>query len=292
MSRRFDLALTALAPAIWGSSYVVTTQLLPEHSPLMVAFLRALPAGLLLLIIVRQLPPLNWIGKILILGALNFSIFWALLFVSAYRLPGGVAATLGASQPLIVIFLSGLVLQAQVRSTQILAAIFGVAGVALLVLTPSAQLDTLGILAGLGGALSMAAGVVLTRKWQPPVPPLTFTAWQMTAGGLLLLPLAVFSSPEVPQFTAANLLGLTYLGLIGGALTYVVWFRGIARIDPASVSILGIFSPLSAVLLGWLMMGETLSLSQAAGALLAVFSVWLAQQHFGRRTNTTSPKPT
>lgn len=290
MSKRFDLALTALAPAIWGSSYVVTTQLLPEHAPLTVALLRALPAGLLLLVIVRQLPPLNWIGKILVLGALNFSIFWALLFVSAYRLPGGVAATLGASQPLIVILLSGLVLQTQVRSTQILAAILGVAGVALLVLTPSAQLDTLGILAGLGGALSMAAGVVLTRKWQPPVPPLTFTAWQMTAGGLLLLPLAVVASPEVPQFTAANVLGLAYLGLIGGALTYVLWFRGIARIDPASVSILGIFSPLSAVLLGWLMMGETLSLSQAAGALLALFSVWLGQQHFGRRANTTSPK--
>jgi len=290
MSRRFDLALTALAPATWGSSYVVTTQLLPEHSPLTVALLRALPAGLLLLVFVRQLPPLNWIGKILILGALNFSIFWALLFVSAYRLPGGVAATLGASQPLIVIFLSGLVLQTQVRSTQILSAVLGVAGVALLVLTPSAQLDTLGILAGLGGALSMAAGVVLTRKWQPPVPPLTFTAWQMTAGGLLLLPLAVFASPDVPQFTAANLLGLAYLGLIGGALTYILWFRGIARIDPASVSILGVFSPLSAVLLGWLMMGETLSLSQAAGALLAVFSIWLGQQHFGGRANTTSPK--
>ena len=57
MSRRLDLALTALAPAIWGSSYVVTTLLLPEHSPLTVALLRALPAGLLLLAVVRQLPP-------------------------------------------------------------------------------------------------------------------------------------------------------------------------------------------------------------------------------------------
>ena len=53
-----DLFLTALAPAIWGSSYIVTTNLLPGHSPFVVALLRALPAGLLLLLFVRRLPPL------------------------------------------------------------------------------------------------------------------------------------------------------------------------------------------------------------------------------------------
>jgi probable blue pigment (indigoidine) exporter len=293
MSRHLDLLLTALAPAIWGSSYIVTTQLLPEHSAMTVAFLRALPAGLLLLLIVRQLPPLNWVGKIFILGALNFSIFWAMLFISAYRLPGGVAATLGAAQPLIVVFLSGFVLQTQILGSQILAAMLGIAGVALLLLTPAAQLDTVGILAGLGGAASMAAGVVLTRKWQPPVPPLTFTAWQMTAGGLLLLPVAVWITPEIPSFTPANLFGLAYLGLIGGAVTYVLWFRGIARIDPASISILGVFSPLSAVALGWVFMGETLSLTQGFGAVLALFSVWLGQSKlkFSRSYRVPSKTP-
>ena len=58
MSR--DLFLTALAPAIWGSSYIVTTNFLPGHSPFTVALLRALPAGLLLLLLVRRLPPLGW----------------------------------------------------------------------------------------------------------------------------------------------------------------------------------------------------------------------------------------
>ena len=213
------LLLTALAPAIWGSSYIVTTAMLPGHSPLLVALLRALPAGLLLLMLVRRLPPLNWLPRLAVLGALNFSLFWTLLFVSAYRLPGGVAATLGAVQPLIVVFLSALLLKSQIRAAAIAAALLSIAGVALLVLTPAAKLDTLGVLAGLGGALSMAAGVVLTRKWQPPVPPLTFTAWQLTAGGLLLMPVAFLTVPEWPSFTAANIAGLAYMSLIGGALT-------------------------------------------------------------------------
>lgn len=271
------LFLTALAPAVWGSSYIVTTSLLPGHSPLVVALLRALPAGLLLMLLVRQLPPLNWIPRLLILGALNFSLFWGLLFLSAYRLPGGVAATLGAVQPLIVVFLSALLLQTQIRAAAVAAALLSIAGVALLVLTPAAQLDTVGVLAGLGGALSMAAGVVLTRKWQPPVPPLTFTAWQLTAGGLLLVPAALWAVPDVPQFTAANIAGLAYMSLIGGALTYILWFRGLARLDPSQVSLLGVLSPLSAVILGWLLLNETLTPNQMLGAVLALFSLWLGQ---------------
>ncbi|WP_323778670.1 EamA family transporter [Leisingera sp.] len=278
------LLLTALAPAIWGSSYIVTTSLLPGHSPLVVALLRALPAGLLLLLLVRRLPPLDWLPRLVVLGALNFSLFWVLLFASAYRLPGGVAATLGAVQPLIVVFLASLVLKTQIRTAAIAAALLSIAGVALLVLTPAAKLDTIGVLAGLGGALSMAAGVVLTRKWQPPVPPLTFTAWQLTAGGLLLLPVTLWMVPELPVFTAANIAGLAYMSLIGGALTYILWFRGLARIEPSQVSLLGVLSPLSAVILGWLLLGETLTPNQMLGAVLALFSLWLGQSRLRLRT--------
>ena len=86
MTRNFNLVLTALAPLIWGSSYIVTTQFLPNLDPLTISLLRALPAGLLLLCLVRQLPRGHWIFKMLVLGALNFSIFWSLLFFAAYRL--------------------------------------------------------------------------------------------------------------------------------------------------------------------------------------------------------------
>ncbi|AXT35144.1 EamA family transporter [Phaeobacter sp. LSS9] len=272
-----DLILTALAPVIWGSSYIVTTSLLPGQSPLLVALLRALPAGLLLMLMVRQLPPLNWVPRLLVLGALNFSIFWSLLFVAAYRLPGGVAATLGAVQPLVVVFLSALMLKTPVRMAAVLAAGLSILGVALLVLTPSAELDGIGVFAGLAGAIAMAAGVVLSRKWQPPVSLLTFTAWQLTAGGLLLIPVTLWSLPAVPQLSGENLLGLAYMSLIGGAATYVLWFRGIARLEPSVVSLLGVLSPLSAVILGWVILGEVLTAKQAIGAGLALFSLWLGQ---------------
>ncbi|MCV6902747.1 MAG: EamA family transporter [Achromobacter xylosoxidans] len=285
MSRSTDLLLTATAPAIWGSTYVVTTLMLPQGYPLTVAMLRALPAGILLLLAVRQLPHGIWWLRSAILGALNFSIFWALLFVAAYRLPGGVAATLGAIQPLIVILLARALLGTPVRGLAVLAALAGIGGVALLVLGPKAALDPVGIAAGLASAASMALGTVLSRRWQPPVSALAFTSWQLTAGGVLLLPVALLAEPALPPVTTLNVLGIAYLGLVGAALTYVIWFRGLARLEPAVVSSLGFLSPVSAVLLGWALLDQRLSAAQMAGMVIVVGSVWLSQR-VQRRVST------
>lgn len=277
-NRSSDLLLTSAAPAIWGSTYVVTTLMLPPGIPLTVAMLRALPAGLLLLLFVRQLPQGVWWPRVFLLGALNFSVFWAMLFVAAYRLPGGVAATLGAIQPLLVIALARLLLGAPVRGLAVLAAAAGLGGVALLVLTPKAALDPVGVAAGLASAASMALGTVLSRRWQPPVSALTFTSWQLTAGGILLAPAALLAEPALPAFSLLNVAGIAYLGLIGAALTYVLWFRGVARLEPAVVSSLGFLSPVTAVLLGWGVLDQGLSAAQLVGMAVVVASVWLSQR--------------
>lgn len=278
MARNADILLTAIAPAIWGSTYLVTTEFLPDGYPITVAMLRALPAGLLLLLMVRQLPARAWWLKVTILGALNFSIFWWMLFVAAYRLPGGVAATIGAVQPLVVLFLARLLLGSALRVLAITAAIAGMGGVALLILTPAAALDPIGIVAGIAGAVSMACGTVLTRLWQPPVSPLTFTAWQLTAGGIILLPAALWFEPALPGLTQANILGFAYLGIIGGAFASILWFRGIARIEPAAIAPLALLSPLMAVILGWAVLSQNLTLLQICGALIIVTSVWVGQR--------------
>ncbi|MBG6037982.1 EamA family transporter [Proteus cibarius] len=278
MNRYTTLLLTALAPIVWGSTYIVTTEMLPANVPMTLAALRALPAGILLLIIMRQLPQGIWWLRVIILGILNFSLFWWLLFISAYRLPGGVAATVGAVQPLIVLFLSRWLLQTRLSWLSISAALGGIFGVAILILTPNAALDPIGIIAGLGGAFSMATGTVLSRRWQPPVTPLTFTAWQLTAGGAVLLPFALLFEPTLPSLTGINFLGLAYLTLIGGALTYIFWFRGLALLGPSSVASLGFLSPLSAVILGWALLEQQLTSLQILGMIMILLSIWANQQ--------------
>lgn len=277
MFKSFDIAITALAPIIWGSSYIVTTQFLPNLDPITISLLRALPAGLFLLCLVRQLPHGNWIGKMFILGALNFSIFWSLLFFTAYRLPGGVAAVMGALQPFIVVIAARGILKTEIKPVSIFAIAAGAFGVALIVLTPDAKLDVLGVIAGIAGSASMAFGTVLSRKWQPPVSALTFTSWQLTAGGILLLPFALFAPTSWSDISLTNAFGLAYLGLIGAGLTYVIWLRGIKILQPTAVSILGLFSPLSAAILGWVFVAEILNTTQLMGMLIVFASVLIGQ---------------
>ena len=278
MIRNAVVLQTAIAPVIWGSTYLVTTELLPAGYPLTISLLRALPAGLLLLLAVRQLPTGIWWFKIILLGALNFSVFWWLLFIAAYRLPGGVAATVGAIQPLIVIFLARIFLGSPIRAMAIIAALAGMSGVAILILTPQSELDPIGLVAGLAGAVSMASGTVLSRRWQPSVSPLTFTAWQLTAGGILLLPFAIWLEPDFEKLNPSNYIGLAYLGLIGTALTYRFWFRGIAQLELSVVATLGFLSPLSAVVLGWWVLDQNLSEGQFIAVLIIFGSVWLGQR--------------
>jgi probable blue pigment (indigoidine) exporter len=272
-----DILLTATAPAIWGSTYIVTTELLPVNYPLTVAMLRALPAGLLLLAMVWQFPPRAWWGRILLLGGLNFSLLWAGLFVAAYRLPGGVAATITSVQPLLAVFFASLVLGAPMRALSVVAALVGMGGVALLVLTPHAALDLVGVAAALTGAVSMALGTVLARRWQPPVSAVTFTAWQLTAGGVLLLPVAMWFEPALPPLSAMNWVGFGWLGVVGAALTYILWFRGVSRLEPSAIASLAFLSPVTAVILGWALLGQKLSMPQDVGIIIVIASIWLSQ---------------
>ena len=287
MIRKADLLITGLAAVIWGTVYLVTTRWLPQGYPLTTSLVRALPAGLLLLAFVRELPKGVWLFRVLVLGGLNFSLFWSLLFVSAYRLPGGVAATINAFQPVFVVPLSWLLLRAPLRSSAIGAALGGVVGVALLILRPGAALDAIEVAAGLGAAAAMALGTVLARLWQPPVSALTFTAWQLVAGGLLLAPLALTLEPPLPAPTFENVVGFVWLGLFGSAISYFLWFRGLALLGPQAVSPLVLLSPVTAVLLGWMVVGETFTPVQLLGIALVLISVWLSQRFRPAVTDAT-----
>lgn len=274
-----DSLVTALAPVVWGSTYLVTTELLPPDRPLLAALLRALPAGLLLVLFARTLPSGVWWWRSLILGTLNIGAFLYLLYVAAYLLPGGVAALVMAVQPVIVMLLAALLLGDRLRLTHVLACLLGASGVGLLVAGPETALNPVGILAGLCAAVSMGTGLVLTKRWGRPagVSLLGATGWQLTAGGLVLLPPTLLLEGLPASLSAANLAGYTYLGLVGALLSYVVWFRGLERLPALAVSFLSFASPLTATLLGFLVLDETLTPAQGAGALAAIGAVLLVQ---------------
>jgi probable blue pigment (indigoidine) exporter len=149
--------LTALAPTVWGSTYLVTTQWLAVDHPFTNACWRVLPAGLLLLLWQFRLPATTaW--RLLALAALNIGVFQGFLFVAAARLPGGLAAIFGAMQPLAVMLLSRWVDGVRPGWARRLAAGLGVLGMALMLLAPTSRWDLWGVMAATLSAASMAGG--------------------------------------------------------------------------------------------------------------------------------------
>lgn len=278
-SALLDVLLTATVPLIWGSTYFVTTQFLPPDAPLLAAVMRALPAGIVLVIMGRRLPVGAWWWRAALLGILNIGVFFYFLFVAAYELPGGVAALLISTQPVFVLLYGVFLYGRKISATQAIACALGIAGLALVVLKPSAALNASGVMAGLGAALCMATGIVLTKHWGKPadVSVITFTGWQLTAGGLSLLPFFLLQEHIPHGLSATNILGFVYLGLVGTLVAYAIWFRGIGRLPALTVSFLGLLSPVSAVLLGFVLLGEALTGPQIWGGICVLAAVFLVQ---------------
>jgi len=275
-----DALTTALGPVIWGSTYIVTTELLPPGRPFTAALLRTLPAGLLLVLWCRRWPAWgDWVGwrRLLVLAALNIGVFQALLFVAAYRLPGGVAAVVGAIGPLVVMGLAWALDHRRPPALALAAGAAGVLGMAALLLSPGARWDLVGVTAALAGTVCMAAGTFWSRRWKPDLPVLAFTGWQLLAGGVMLAPVAWLADPPLPALTAANVAGYVYLSLAGALVAYALWFRGVARLPSVAVSSLGLLSPVTAVVLGWALLGQAMTGVALAGMLVVLGSILAVQ---------------
>lgn len=267
MNRSATILLTALAPISWGTTYAVTTEFLPADRPLFTGLMRALPAGLLLLALARVLPKGAWWRKATVLGALNIGAFFPLLFLSAYRLPGGMAAVVGSVGPLLVVGLSALLLGQRPTARSVITGVVAAFGVSLVVLKAAGALDVVGVLAAFASAASMSTGTVLTKRWGRPdgVGPLALTGWQLAAGGLLIAPLAFLVEGAPPALDGRAVGGYLYLALANTAVSYWLWFRGIGRLSATQVTFLGPLSPLTAAIVGWVALGQALTVVQVVG---------------------------
>ncbi|MER6203478.1 EamA family transporter [Streptomyces sp. NPDC001586] len=275
--------VTAMAPVAWGTTYFVTREFLPAGHPLYGGVIRALPAGLLLLAAGRRLPSGSWWWRAPLLGVLNMGGFFALVYLAAQRLPTSVASTVMATAPLVMMLFAWALLAERPGLRHLAGAGVGVGGVCLMLLTPGAPLDLLGVLAS-AAAMGMASlGYVLAKRWGAGVDVLSSTAWQLLGGGLLLLPLAVAMEGAPPRLDGPALAGFGYVTVVATAVAFAAWFAGLRHLPAGTVGLLGLLNPVTGVLLGTAVSGESLGPLQLCGLALALTGVLLGRP--------TAPRP-
>ena len=159
-------------------------------------------------------------------------------------------------------------------------------GVGLVVVRPGAGIDPVGLLAAIGANVSFAVGVVLTKRFPAPPNRLASTGWQLLMGGAVLVPLALVVEGAPPALSGRNVAGFAYLSLFGTALAFVVWFNGIRRLPTAAPPLLGLAGPVTGAVLGWVVLGQSLSSTQLTG-----FAVTLAAIGYGASLRPASDAP-
>jgi probable blue pigment (indigoidine) exporter len=156
------------------------------------------------------------------------------------------------------------------------AACTGAVGVALIFFSPVTHIDLIGVAAALAATTVWASGTVLTKLWGQPAPLLVFTSWQLIAGGLILLPVAILVEGAPPPLSTKNIAGFLYLSSVGTGLAYALWFRGIKRLKASTVTFLTLLSPVTATTIDFVLLNRTLRFVQVGGVLMVAVSIFVA----------------
>ncbi len=270
-------AVTAFAPIAWGSTYLVTHRYLPPDHPLYGAVIRALPAGLLLLLVARRLPRGQWWWRSLVLGTLNMGAFFALVYLAAQTLPTSIASTVMATSPVMMMLFAWAALAERPRAAHVTGACIGIAGVCLLLLDGTASVDASGVLASVLAMVMSSFGFVLAKRWSAQVDVISLTSWQLIAGGIALLPVAFIVEGAPPSLDGPATLGFAYITVVATALAFAAWFAGLRHLTAATVGLIGLLNPVTGVLLGTALANERLTAQQMCGLILVLTGILLGQ---------------
>jgi drug/metabolite transporter (DMT)-like permease len=272
-----EWALLLFLSVLWGGSFFFNAVALTALPPLTLVLARVLIAALVLWAVIGALGlavPRGrgvW-GAFLVMGLINNAVPFSLIVWGQSHIASGLAAILNASTPLFTVLLAH-VLTGDERLTpaRAVGVALGFAGVAVMFGDAAGLADApvLAQLACLGAALCYAlAGIFGRRFGRLGVAPLATAAGQVTASSLILLPLALaVDRPwtlEAPG--PAPLAAVLAVALFSTALAYVVFFRLLATAGATNLLLVTFLVPVTAVLLGWLVLREALDLHQFLGA--------------------------
>ena len=275
-----EWALLLALSVLWGGSFFFTALAVRELPPLTIVALRVGLAALLLLAVNRLMGvAMPRDGRVwsafFAMGLLNNVVPFCLIVWGQTHIASGLAAILNATTPLATVVVAHLLTPDEKMTGNRLAGVLvGLLGVVVM-LGPS-LLDGLGTnllaqLACLAAAISYACAGVYGRRFQRMgVPPMTTATGQVTASTLLLLPVALAVDQPwtlaAPSLTAwGAVLGIAALST---ALAYVLYFRILATAGATNLLLVTFLIPVSAILLGVLVLGERLAALQLIGMAL------------------------
>jgi len=261
---------------VWGSTWLFIKLGLEDLPPFSFAGIRfviaLVPLGLVLALRRQRLPRCrrDW-AMVALTGVLLFTVDYGLIFWGERHLTCGLTAVLFSTTPLFgLLFAHRLVPDERLTPRMLLGVVVGIGGVVVIYAHQLHQEDPLAPIASLAitaAAASAALSNTLVKAHLTHLEPLVVTAGQMTVGvvPLLALGLATEGNPAAFDWTPLALASLVYLALVGSTLSFLLFYRLVRSVAVTRVQLLILVNTLVAVLLGWIVLGETLGVRGLVG---------------------------
>ena len=296
-SIKLALAFAAIY-LVWGSTYLAIRYAVETIPPLVTAGVRHTTAGLVMLAWAYargyRARREHWFAGIII-GALFFLIGHGTLHWAEKHVASGLAALLIATEPMFILVLAWATGQQRISRISALGLAFGVIGVAILtgVEVSAKDASLLGIAAVLIGSLSWSAGVVISPKLKLPTDALARTALPTICGAAMLLVSAgvtgEFHALHWSAVSLKSIFGLGYLIVFGSIVAFTSYTWLLQRCPPAMVATHTYANPVVAVLLGWLLAGEPMTLRVGLASVAILGAIMLIRN--GERSTETAVVP-
>lgn len=285
-TRRAYLAL-ALICIVWGTTYTAIKYAIVDFPPFLLVGIRQTAAGLLLLLLAFgsgkiQIPNRRYIllqsitGLATITGGNGF-VTWGMQYVSS-----GLAAIIGSLTPVMVVLIS-LVWHGKERihTRMILGVLLGFGGLALIFregwedfIRPEYRWGIAGCFAS---CITWSLGTVMAKQWNAHgVSPLLNAGLQITAGGLGGFVMSFFfDTSHTIHHTTQGWISVAYLAIIGSALAFTLYMFALKHLSATITSLYTYINPVVAILLGWALLGESLTAWEVAGMACTILGVWI-----------------
>ena len=275
-----DWSLLGLLSVLWGGSFFFNGVVLRELPPLTLVLLRVALASIILL-------PLLWVYRIefpkgfsgwkpfFAIGLLNNVLPFSLIVVGQTTIPSGLASILNATTPLFTVVVMAAADEEKLHLRRIAGVIVGLIGVVILRGWRFAGEgfwggQGVGILLSLAGAFSYGLSALVARRLLSNSPPLGTATFQLLASSVMMMVVAGFAERpwQLPMPGAATWFAVIGLAALSTALAYIVFFQILRRSGATNVMLVTLLIPVTAIVLGYLVLGEQISPREIAGALV------------------------
>ncbi|WP_232503696.1 DMT family transporter [Thermotoga profunda] len=267
------LAATLL---FWSSMEVLTKPMMNQVDPFFLTFFRFLFGGIFLLIFIRKKIPFKDVILLVLIGSINGVLSMSLLQLAVKFSNASTAATLVATNPLFVTVLSLLLGKERFSTKRFLSVGVGLVGILILSYGRIEGDSIVGLLCGIGAAVTFALYAVLMRDFTLKYGSLNATAISIFSAGLIYGVLLIFTGNlKIPHIGISQWLILIYAGVFVTGLAYVTYFKAMERLGPSLTSLVFYLKPAVASFLAFWLLSEPIGLFKLLGTGIIVFALLL-----------------